>query len=370
MEKLLKKLKEDGHTIVLSGSIGAIPAIASSIIIWKLLEPYKNYFDAIRAASGSSIPLAFAATGMPPDEIRSKMSLITLKDVVEDIGLFAEHNEGKGLRGKLKDLIAYYTDAFNAAGILMRHLTDGVGIIKGDNMAKLIASNLPVNNFGNTYPKLEVVATDFNTLRPYIFSASTTPEVLISEAATASCAMRGIFMPRSIQGAEYIDAAQCEPLPLLSVLNSHLAKGLDPKKLFILGFFVHTFSRKAPEKRHYLALDRHYGRAAHKDLFQLHKQILHHHGVKFIILELDTEKVVLPPPEEFPDLSDLGINWRGIRKLFARFANKSQVERLLRGVSIFLYEEINLRHLPCFIEALEPEINRKLLEKVQQFKFT
>ncbi len=368
MGELLKFLKENGYTVVVAGSVGAIPAMAAFLLLWEILEPHKQHIDVIRTASGSGIPGAFAASGMSAREIRERLLAITLKDIVEDIGLFAEHNEGQGFFGRLKDLKGYYFDAYKAASALMQHLTDGIGIVKGENIKRLLMENLLVNRFEQTYPKLEVVSTRFDTLDTFIFSHENTPNIAISDAVVASCAMRGVFAVQNVGGYEFVDAAHNESIPLKSTLIDHIKKGKDPKKLFIIGTFVHTSSRRRPEKLHSLSFDKHYSRDEHKKKFFDHRLILDYEGVPHLILELDAHHVSLPPPEPFPDFPEIGIGLRNLRKIIAKFFQKSQVEKYLRGVSIFLYEELNMGHLPNYINDFEHKITEKLNRHIPEIQ--
>src|SRR3989338_2006523 len=181
--RFLRKLKEDGYTIYLVGSVGSIPAIAATLSLWKIVEPHRQYIDYIRAASGSGIPLSLAASGMTSAEIRETLLGLKIKDIVEDIGFFAENNQGEGILGMLRDLKDYYLRWIRAASIIINHMVDHrIGIVRGDNIKRLLEKTLRTNTFGNTSPPLEVVATLVKGSKTYIFSKETTPDIPISDA--------------------------------------------------------------------------------------------------------------------------------------------------------------------------------------------
>lgn len=374
--ELLRKLKDAGYTVVVSGCVGGVPAMASGVLMWRVLENHKKYIDAIRTSSGSGIPYALATTGMSSEEIERKLCALELRSFVEDIGLFAEHNQAKGLIGAVNDLIAYYVDAYNAGSVVVRNLTDYRGIIIGDLMCRELARNLTTNSFVDTFPKFEVVACRLKGFVPTVFSAETTPHVSISEAVTASSSIYQVFRPRRIDGVEYVDGAEYEAMPLRSIVDSHIRRGLNPEKLFILGLFVHRAPWRIPDRRHVLAMDEYRATFRHQDNFKDHLEDLRYdirfRGVKYIMLEVDATDVSIPSPEPFPALWELGGTLRRIRKLFAKLMNKGQVERLLRGVSIFLYNELNPQHLPYYLDSFNKKLEKKLLDGISNFdsKFT
>ncbi|MBI3632189.1 MAG: patatin-like phospholipase family protein [Candidatus Vogelbacteria bacterium] len=365
----LKKLKEEGYTIYVVGSVGAIPAIAAALALWQLLEPYKEYIDGIRTASGSGIPLALAASGVSGDKIRKLLLGLHLKDVVEDIGFFAEHNETKSFFDNFRNLRAYFLAGFRAASTILKHLVDHrIGIISGENIKLLLDQGLKTNDFAKTSPPLEVVATLIDGSQTYVFSKDTTPKVKISEAIVASCAIRHIFALQTVHGQQFVDAAQKESIPILSVIDSHIKKGLDPSKLLIIGTFVHTLSRKSPSVFHFLEMEKYFTDASHHDTFRSHLELAGYRGAKCMILELDATNIELPHPDQFPDFMEFGAGFRRIRKIIASLFNKGLLEKILRGVSIYLYKEINMQHLPYYLDPFEKSIKKKLQQKIDSFK--
>ena len=368
MKKLgeyLEHLKNTGHTIYLVGSVGSIPAIAAALSLWELVEPYKEFIDGIRAASGSGIPLSLAASGISAVKIREELLKLHLKDIVEDIGFFAEHNQGKGVLGKLRDLKAYYLHWFKAASTIVSHLVDHrIGIVRGENMKKLLDRNLLTNDFRVTSPPLEIVATLLEGSKTYIFSKETTPDISISEAVVASCAIRHIIAIQTIKGQKFVDAAQKESIPLLSVIDSHIKRGLDPKKLVIIGTFVHTLPREGPGAYHFLELEKYFTSSGHLELFRRDMEIAKLRGAKCMILEFNSTKVVLPSADPFTDFLEFGYGFRQLRKLVAAIFNKGQLEKLLRGVSIHLYKELNMQHLLYYLDLFDKTIEEKIKRQI------
>ena len=329
--------------------------------MWQKVEPYKKYIDGIRAASGSTIPLSLAASGLETEKIKEALFKLELKDVVEDIGFFAEHNQGRGMLGKIRDLKAYYLRWFEAASTIVNHLVDHrIGIVRGENIRKLLDQNLYTNDFKKTSPPLEITATQIEGSKTYIFSGETTPDVSISEAAVASCAIRHIIAIQTIKGQKFVDAAQKESIPILSVIDSHIKRGLDPKKLFIIGTFVHTLPRQGPGAFHFLEMEKYFTSAWCQDLFYRDLEIARYRGVKCFILEFNAANIILPEANPFPDFLEFGSEFRKVRKLVAAIFNRSQLEKLLRGVSIHLYKELNMQHLPFYLDLFERTIQDKI----------
>ncbi len=355
-------MKEDGYYICFVSGVGSVAAIAASQLMWEQLEPYKNYINSIRAASGSTIPLSLAASGMRAAEIRKNLLKLHIKDLVEDIGFFAEHNQDEGIFGKMRDLRAYYLRWFGATKTIVNHLVDHrIGIVRGENIKKLLDEHLCTNDFNKTSPPLEIVATQLEGSKTYIFSGETTPDVSISEAVVASCAIRHIIAIQNIKGRQFVDAAQKESLPILSVIDSHINHGNDPKKLLIIGSFVHTLPRQGPSAYHFLEMEKYYSSSGHSDLFRKDMEIAKYkYATKCLILEFDSTNVSLPSPDPFPEFLEFGAGFRQIRKLFAAIFNRVQLEKLLRGVSIHLYKELNMQHLPCYLELFERNLQGKI----------
>ncbi|MBI3633335.1 MAG: hypothetical protein HY226_03535 [Candidatus Vogelbacteria bacterium] len=353
------------------GSVGAIPAIAASLSLWEILEPYRQYIDGIRTASGSGIPLSLAASGVEAKEIRKRLVGLHLKDVVEDIGFFAEHNETKRFLDNFRNLIAYYVSGWRASSTILRQLGDHrTGIVRGENIKKLLDQGLSTNDFAKTSPPLEVVATLIEGSRIYIFSKDTTPDVSISDAVVASCAIRHIVAIQTVNGQQFVDAAQKESIPILSIIDSHIKKGGDPKKLVIIGTFAHTLPRKAPSVFHFLEMEKYFSNASHHDIFKRDLELAGYRGAKCLILELDATNIRLPDPDPFPDFMEFGAGFRRLRKIIASFFNKGLLEKILRGVSIHLYKEMNMQHLPYYLNQFDRTIRKKLENKIENFKIT
>ncbi len=356
---LLKRLKDKGYTIVLVGSVGAVPAIAASTLMWEAVEPFREHIDSVRTASGSGVPLSLATTGVPAEYIRRELGKLQIRDVIDDIGFFAEHNKGGNFFQRMRDVKAYYVDAFRAGRRIMEHVTDFVGIIQGEAMQKLLARFLISDQFLHTKPTLEVVATRDPQLSRHIFSHELTPHVPISRAVVASCAMRTIFSIQHIDGQGYIDAAQNDPVPLESVVEDHIRKGGDPQKLFILGTFVHTLDRRFNSSPNLFGRREHYDRGMNEALFYYQKRMIQYQGISHVIFEFDAAHVSLPRAEPFLEFPVLGPSLSGMRKLFATLTHRESVERFLRSISHLLYEQINLQHLPFYFEAFEHRFREK-----------
>ena len=175
--------------------------------------------------------------------------------------------------------------------------------------------------------------------------------------------------PQIIGDIEYEDAAKSEPLPLRSIVEDHIKSGLDPDKLIIIGFFVHTFRNVAPppSRRHMLAMNHHNGTSEHRDKFFDHKLILDFMKIKHIIIEFNSTNVQ-PPMPPFPELQGLGTGLRKARKIFAKMLNATELERLLRGVAIFLYQEINTEHIPYYLDSFDKVAEEKLIKKIRLFR--
>lgn len=370
--KFLKEYHDKGYTIVFSGCVGSVKAMGAAIPFWKLLEPHASNISAIRTASGSGIPLSLAASGVSANEIALKLPTVPFKDFIEDIGLFAEHNTGVHFWNHIDNVISYYVDGYYTARAIIKHLTSGTGIVTGEKLKELLAKNLKSNNFRDTHPSLEVMATRLGSSLPFTFSKNTTPDVPISEAVTASCAITEFFKTQLINGVMYVDAALAEPLPLISIVNDHVRSGKDPEKLLIIGFFVHTFPNKEPDldKQHIFAMKKHYATAHYRKDFGRDRKMLDYQKIKNIIIELNALSVQVPIHDPFPELYELGRGFRMIRKFVAKIARKKEIERLLRGVTIFLYEEMNLAHLPYYMDAFRPVIEEKFIKRIEQFRKT
>lgn len=358
----LKRLKDDDYTIVLVGSVGAVPAVAASTVLWEMIEPYRDHIDTIRTASGSGVPLSIASTGVSADYIRRELCKLQIRDIVDDIGFFAEHNQGRNMLERIRDIKAYYVDAFRAARTIMNHVTDYVGIVQGDMMQQLLSRHLLTEQFLRTSPRLEVVATRDPQLTRHVFSHELTPHVPISQAVVASCAIRTVFAIRKIDGQGYIDAAQNDPIPLESVAEDHIRAGKNPEKLFILGTFVHTLDRRFMLPPNLFNRREHYDRGTHETLFAYQKKMLGYQGIRSRIFELDATSVALPPAEPFFDFPILGASLSGVRRVFAQLTQREHVERFLRSVSHYLYEQINMQHLPLYLAEFEEKMKQKVLK--------
>jgi predicted acylesterase/phospholipase RssA len=361
---LLKRLKDKGYTVVLVGSVGAVPAIAASTLLWEIVEPFRDHIDSVRTASGSGVPLSIATTGVPAEYIRHELCKLQIRDVVDDIGLFAEHNKGGNFFERMQDVRAYYVGAFRAARRVMDHVTDFVGIIQGEVMQQLLARQLTSEQFLHTKPSLEVVATRDPQLTRHVFSHTLTPHVSISRAVVASCAMRTIFSVQYIDGQGYIDAAQNDPVPLESVVDDHVRSGKDPNKLFILGTFVHTLDRTADLHAHLFGRREHYDRGTSEALFYYQKRILEYQHISHVVFEFNAANIALPPAEPFFDFPVLGPSLSLLRKALATLTHRESVEYFLRGVSHYLYEQMNLQHLPLYFDAFEPSIKQKIARHI------
>lgn len=382
--KFLQRLKQEEYTIAVVGSVGAIPAMASFLLLLELLEPYKDLIDSIRTASGSGIPGALFASGVATRTTREHLLSLSTEDVVEDIGLFAEYSEGKNMREQFRAMKAYYTAAYRAGTNIGNHLLDNRrGIVKGDKIEELLRTNLLSNRFEHTHPALEVVATRFFpplempsgelvALPLVVFSHNTTPDAPISQTVTASCAMRQIMKPRIIDSMGdvlFVDAAQKESIPLQSVLDDYERKGKNPEKFFILGSFVHTLP-SAPEAFHQLAVSSFFDRDTYKTFFEHGERVLRYAKTPHLIFEFNAAKVELPPAEPFPDFPELGIGFRKLRKMFARFTQHSMIEKYLHGVAHFIYRELNMRHFSKYLYEFEPKLYDKVARHVPELERT
>ena len=249
---------------------------------------------------------------------------------------------------------------------MMNHVTDYVGIIQGDVMQQLLARYLISDQFQSTSPTLEVVATRDPQCSRHIFSHQLTPQVPISQAVVASCAIRTVFSIRKIEGQGYIDAAQNDPVPLECVVDDHIRAGKDPDKLFIVGTFVHTFDRLLDIPPNLFGRREHYDRHANGKIFFYQKDKLVNQRIRFLIFELDATKVHLPPANPFSDFPVLGSSLSELRRLFAQLTHRESLERFLRSVSHYLYEQINLQHLSLYLESFEPRLMQKISRHVDE----
>ena len=358
---MLQRAKNQGYTIYFVGGAGSIPARAAWLSFWKILEPYRHLIDYFRCCSGPNLIAAPASLGMPAFIIEKIFTRLKIRDAVEDIGFFAEHNQGKGIRGKIRDLWAYFTSGwFKATMTFWRHMVDHrVGIVRGENIKRLLEQNIGTAKFIDTNPKLEVVATEHGSAEPFIFSEEKTPNVPIHEAAVASCAIEHLFAIREIDGEHFVDAAAVESIPIESVIKTHIERGLDPRKLLIIGTFVHTLEKN--NVFHFLARQKDSSSTTQKRLFELEKRLaVSEAGAKIMILEFNANQVILPPADPFSDLEELGKGFRFIRKLLALIFNREAHDKLLRGIAIHLYKEINMAHLKLYLEHFDKVIQNKI----------
>lgn len=371
LENFFIKLKEGGYTIYAVGSVGSIPAIAAALSLLHVIGPLRKYLTAARLGSGATIPWSLWASGISSEIVRKMLTRLHLKDVVEDIGFFAEHNETKSWLDYIRNLLAYYLSLIYSARTILKHLIDHrVGIVRGDNIRKLLEEGLMTNDFTKTSPPLEIVATGIAGSKIQVFSGETTPEVKISDAVVASCAIRHVFAIQTINGKNFVDAAQKEAVPLLSVIDSHIARGGDPNKLFIIGTFVHTLQREEPTEYHYMETDRYFSNGEHTDKFRAHLELATYRGAKCMIIEFDATNVVLPSASPFRDLiEEFGVGFRRLRKIIASLFNSGLLEKVLRGVAIHLYREINMQHLPYYLDKFDATIEDKIRRRIENFKF-
>ncbi|MBI5140535.1 MAG: hypothetical protein HZA94_03775 [Candidatus Vogelbacteria bacterium] len=368
--RFLKKLKEHGYTIYVVGSVGALPAIAASLSLWRLLEPFRQYIDGIRTASGSGIPLSLAASGVSAEDIRKGLMRLHLRDVVEDIGLFAEHNESKGWLDYFKNLWAYYLSLVYSVSTILKHLVDHrVGIVRGENIEKLLDEGLKTNDFRQTSPPLEVVATLIDGSQTYVFSGETTPGVKISKAVVASCAIRHVFAIQMVNGKSFVDTAQKESIPLLSTIDSHVKRGRDPRKLFIIGTFAHTLRRDGPTAFDLAEMERYFTDAYQHDTFIRDLELAQHRGARCMIIEFDATNITLPNPDPFIDFVEFGAGFRRLRKIVASLFNRGLLEKILRGFSVYLYKEINMQHLFYYLSYFDRSVKEKIRNRIENFGF-
>ena len=368
MGEFLHNLKDNGYTVVLVGSVGAIPAIAASLSLWKVIEPHWNCIDSIRTASGSGIPMSLAASGVPASAIQERLTKLKLEDIVEDIGFFVEHTSAKGFFEKSRKIKNYYFSGLRGAFSIIKHLTDErIGIVKGDKIRTLLSENLCSDLFADMNPPFEVVATLLNSRANLsVFSRDTTPNVPVSNAVVASCAVRHIFAIQIIDGKKFIDAAQKESIPLLSVIDSHVAKGRNPKKLFIIGTFVHTLPLEELTAFHFLRLEHYYPGNEHVDMFRKDLALARYTGAKTMIFELNAAGVALPSFNPFPEFPVFGKSFQEIRKAVAKFLQAEFLEKLLRGTSLYIYNELNMQHLPYYFDDFEAKLYEKIERRLNQ----
>jgi NTE family protein len=83
------------------------------------------------------------------------------------------------------------------------------GLIKGQKMRRHLERSLGTVTFAELPLPLLVVATELDTLRPYVFA-----EGNVAEAVHASASIPGVFAPVSVNGHQYTDGGASDPLPV------------------------------------------------------------------------------------------------------------------------------------------------------------
>lgn len=343
-EALFERLKKKGYTIVASGSVGSVKSIAARLIFWKVFEPFIKSIDEIWCESGSTFVDPCIATGMSESEIRAKCFSLMLKDVVVDRGVLRAIQE------------------------ILQHFSEYRGIDSGDLMKYVLAKTLPSDNFYDASPKLRIVASKLNGIIPTVFSENTNPPVKISDAAVASSAIKNIIAPQVINGEEYIDAAEYEPIPLRTVLEEHIKNGGDPRKLFIIGTFIHSFPREAPRpgERDYFKMQPYFSSFQQLHYYRSSRREVALRGVKTLIFEFDATKVVIPN-DSFTALPLFGKGIRTTKKILGRITKRRYPEKLLKGITDYFDRELNPQHIHYYCEAFENGIDKKIKDNIEKF---
>jgi len=370
VKKFLEEAEEKGYTVYFVGPAGSIPAMAISLCLWKIFEPFRHLIHYIRACSGACLIMVPAAIGITSLVIEKIFrALRHLRNVVENIGFFAEYNQGTNLRGKLKDLWSYFTYGwFKATMTFWRHMADHrVGIVQGEHIKNLLRKIVKNATFKDAKPTLEIVATKDGSAEPYIFSEETTPNVTLWDATVASCAIEHLFAIQKIDDDYFVDAAAVETVPIESVIKSHIARGLDPKKLLIIGAVVHTLEKS--DVFHAFTRQKSNSSTTQKRNFELEKDLaINRYGTKLLMLEFDANKVILPPAEPFAEFEELGKGFRFLRKLIAMIFNREAHDKFLRGIGIHLYKEINPAHFKLYLDHFEKIVDDKLERHIKEIK--
>jgi len=156
--------------------------------LFRALEQEEIPIDLVVGSSGGSLFGAALALGTPADEIERWVERFWRQELFRDYG---------------------YRQLLKMLSPRRFRFDENFGIIKGDEIHKVIRRLFGGLTFADTKIPLRIVASDLQTGEPVVFSSGS-----LAEAIRASISMPVFFQPHRVGGRYLVDGALAAPLPL------------------------------------------------------------------------------------------------------------------------------------------------------------